>query len=408
MCVRGCLVSGNANNGSNAGLAYSNANNSPSNANANIGSRLRCNNNKNNSVTHKLCHLAENNNFKDCFGSIITKEKSSYSTMKRIGNIYNRIIDIDNLFLADENARKGKTNSYGVKCHDKRREENIKKLHELLKNKDYKTSSYNIFKIYEPKERQIFQLPYFPDRIVHHAIMNILEPIWVDSFTTDSYSCIKKRGIHGCVKSVKKALKDIENTQYCLKIDIRKFYPTIDHDILKQIVRRKIKCKDTLDLIDEIINSANGVPIGNYLSQYLANLYLTYFDHWLKEDVRVKYYFRYADDMVFLAHDKAYLHSLLVQINDYLVNNLNLYIKDNYQVFPVDSRGIDFVGYIFRHDYVLIRKSIKIKFSRKVRRLKKNGVDEKQFKQVTSSWYGWCKHANAINLLKKYSYDSTL
>ena len=328
--------------------------------------------------------------------------------MKRINNIYERIISIENLYLADENARKKKEKTYGVMLHDKNREENIKKLHENLKNKQHKTSCYRIFKIYEPKERTIYQLPYYPDRIVHHAIMNVLEPVWVDSFIKHTYSCIKKRGIHGCQEAVKRAMRDIEGTKYCLKIDVRKFYPSIDHNILKDIIRKKIKCKDTLDLIDEIIDSAEGVPIGNYLSQYMANLYLSYFDHWIKEDLNVKYYFRYADDMVFLHPNKSELWNIYNKVDGYLRGNLNLQIKDNYQVFPVDIRGLDFVGYVFKHDYVLIRKSIKIKFTRKVRKLKKKEVDENQFKQKTSGWYGWCKHANAINLLKKYSYDSKL
>ena len=328
--------------------------------------------------------------------------------MKRINNIYERIISIDNLNLADENARKKKEMTYGVMLHDKNREENIKKLHESLKNKQHKTSRYRIFKIYEPKERIIYQLPYYPDRIVHHAIMNVLETVWVDSFVKHTYSCIKKRGIHGCQRAVKRAMRDIEGTKYCLKIDVRKFYPSIDHNILKNIIRKKIKCKDTLDLIDEIIDSAEGVPIGNYLSQYMANLYLNYFDHWIKEKLKVKYYFRYADDMIFLHSNKSELWDIYNKVDEYLRESLNLQIKDNYQVFPVDIRGLDFVGYIFRHDYVLIRKSIKIKYTRKVRKLKKKGVDENQFKQKTSGWYGWCKHANAINLLKKYSYDSKL
>src|SRR5574344_1946182 len=128
--------------------------------------------------------------------------------MKRVGNIYNEIISLENLKLADEKARGGKLKSYGIKLHDKNRENNILKLHEQLKNKTYKTSEYNIFKIYEPKERDIYQLPYFPDRIVHHAVMNILEPIWVSIFTSDTFSCIKGRGIHVCWKKVEDALRD--------------------------------------------------------------------------------------------------------------------------------------------------------------------------------------------------------
>jgi len=321
--------------------------------------------------------------------------------MKRVGNLYDKIIDIDNLCLADEKARRGKLNSYGVKTHDNNREQNILNLHDMLKNKTFRTSQYHIFKIYEPKEREIFRLPYFPDRIVHHAVMNILEPLWVSVFTADSFSCIKKRGIHGAMKKVKQALMDVDNTLYCLKIDISKFYPSIDHDILKQIIRRKIKCPDTIWLLDQVIDSAPGVPIGNYLSQYFANLYLTYFDHWIKEDVGIKYYFRYADDMVFLHSDKAFLHCLLVMINNYNYTELNMSLKSNYQVFPVAKRGIDFVGFVFYHTHMKIRKGIKKNFCRAVAILnKRKNVSENDYKQRISSWLGWAKYSNSRHLLK--------
>ncbi len=189
--------------------------------------------------------------------------------MKRIKNLYDEIISLENLQLADERARKGKIRSYGVQLHDKNREANLQRLHESLKSQTYKTSKYRIFKIYEPKEREIYQLHYFPDRITHHAIMNVLEPIWVSLFNKNTYSCIKNRGIHAAVKSVKHSLRcDVEGMKYCLKIDIRKFYPSIDHDVLKKVKRRKIKDVKLLWLLDEIIDSVpNGVPIGNYLSQ---------------------------------------------------------------------------------------------------------------------------------------------
>jgi retron-type reverse transcriptase len=321
--------------------------------------------------------------------------------MKRIGNIYEKIIDIDNLRLADEKARRGKLKSHGVIRHDKNREENILRLHEMLKNKTFRTSEYDIFKIYEPKEREIYRLPYFPDRIVHHAIMNVLEPIWVSIFTTDTFSCIKNRGIHGAMQKVKTAMRDVENTQYCLKIDVKKFYPNIDHDILKEIIRRKIKCKDTLELLDQVIDSAPGVPIGNYLSQYFANLYLAYFDHWIKEEMGIKYYFRYADDMVFLHADKAFLHGLLVCVNNYLHTELKLSLKGNFQVFPIDARGLDFVGFRFYHTHTLIRESIKKNFCKAVAKLNKNkNISDNDYKQRISSWLGWAKYSNSKHLLK--------
>lgn len=313
--------------------------------------------------------------------------------MKRLNNLYSQIISIDNLRLADTKASKGKSKQYGVELHKKQQETNIFLLHEMLLNKTYKTSPYTTFKVYEPKERVVYRLPYFPDRITHHAVMNILEPIFVSVFTNDSYSCIKGKGIHACAKSVEKALEDKEGTEYCLKMDIKKFYPNIDHSALKQLLRRKIKDNDLLWLLDEIIDSAEGLPIGNYLSQYFANFYLTYFDHWLKEVKGVKYYFRYADDLVILSDNKPHLHQLLFDIKQHLSGELKLIVKDNYQIFPVDSRSIDFVGYRFYHTHIMLRKSIKQNFARMLANNKNN--------KSIASYNGWLSHADCINLKKK-------
>jgi len=299
--------------------------------------------------------------------------------------------------LADSIARKGKQNQPGVIKFDQNPTENILKLHKMLVEKTYKTSPYTTFPIYEPKERLIFRLPYYPDRIVHHAVMIPLESIFVSVFTKDTYSCIKKRGIHAAARSVREALKNISNTQYCLKLDIKKFYPNVDHAILKQLLRRKIKDMDLLWLLDSIIESAPGLPIGNYLSQYFANFYLTYFDHWMKEQKHVKYYFRYADDMVILSDNKPYLHQLLSEISNYLQDNLKLTVKANYQVFPVDVRGIDFVGYVFYHTHTRLRKSIKKRFARMLRRNKNP--------QSIASYRGWATHCNSKNLLRKLLHE---
>jgi len=313
--------------------------------------------------------------------------------MKRIGNLYNKIISIENLKEADKKAQKGKSKQYGVQLHNRNKKSNLILLHKMLKNRTYKTSDYEIFKVYEPKEREVYRLPYFPDRITHHAIMNILEPIFTTVYTADSYSCIKGKGIHATLNYVKKSLKDIKGTTYCLKLDIVKFYPSIDHDILKQLLKRKFKDADLIWLLEEIIDSADGLPIGNYLSQHLANFYLTYFDHWIKENKQVKYYFRYADDIVILHHSKAYLHNLLAEIKFYLKSNLKLIIKENYQVFPIVSRGIDFVGYRIYHTHILLRKRIKQNFARM---LKKNPNNAS-----IASYKGWMKHCNSNHLIKK-------
>jgi hypothetical protein len=315
--------------------------------------------------------------------------------LKRIGNLYDKIISIENLELADKRAQKGKHKQKSVIKHNKNREENILKLHNLLKNKQYKTSDYHLFNLYEPKKREISSLPYYPDRIVHHAILNQLELIFTNCLISQTYSCIKKRGIHKCLRDVNKALKDKISTTYCLKIDIKKFYPSIDHAILKQKLRTKLKDKDLLYLLDEIIDSCNkGVPLGNYLSQWFANFYLNSFDHWLKEKIKIRYYFRYCDDIVILHESKEYLYCLKKEIENYLFTNLNLFLS-NYQIFPVKDRGIDFVGYKSFHDYILLRKSIKERFKKMVLRNKNN-------KSIVS-YYGWLKHADCKNLLKKYN-----
>jgi len=313
--------------------------------------------------------------------------------MKRIGNLYEQIYSLKNLQEADAKAQQGKSSRYGVILHNENCEGNLLVLQDLLASKRYRTSAYEIFTIYEPKERLVYRLPYFPDRITHHAIMNVLEPIFVKTFTTDTYSCIKMRGIHQLLRKITADTRhDVAGTRYCLKFDIKKFYPSIDHAVMKKLLRKKFKDKDLLWLLDEIIDSAPGLPIGNYLSQYLANFYLSYFDHWIKEQKAVKYFYRYADDIVVLDGDKARLHALLVEIKSYLAD-LKLEVKDNYQVFPVEARGIDFVGYVIYHTHVKIRKSIKKKFARKMAR---NANDKSK-----ASYLGWLKHCNAKHLTKK-------
>lgn len=371
--------------------------------------------------------------------------------MVRYDNLYARIWDPDNIRLAYYKARKGKGSRLGVILFEKDLEANILALSEQLRTKTYVTSPYHIFTIYEPKEREIYRLP-FPDRVVHHAIMNVLEPIWVSLFSSSTFSCIKGRGIHGAERAVIKALRmDPEGTRFCLKGDIRKFYPSIDHDKLKEIIRRKIKDEDLLWLLDSIIDSAPGVPIGNYLSQYLANLYLAYFDHDLRtcfglrdndkalsayvpEYIRIskaiartdeekaeiakgndylaaklrksvhslKWYQRYADDYTIEHSDKAFLHLLNDWIGLYFGRELKLHVKPNWQIFPIEDRGIDFVGYVFRHDYVLLRKSIKQRFFRKVARAieKDPKITKETLLHTVCSYYGWCLHSDSKHLLQ--------
>lgn len=324
--------------------------------------------------------------------------------MKRFGNLYSQICSMENIYQAYLNAKTGKGSTYGVVLFEKDLENNLLSICKSLTDKTYTISEYKTFIIHDPKEREIYRLP-FRDRVVHHAIMNILAPIWIPIFISHTYSCIKGRGIHGALKHLKKDLKDKDNTQYCLKMDIRKFYPSIDHVILKRIIRKKIKDKSVLWLLDNIIESSPGIPIGNYTSQFLSNLYLSYFDHWIKEEKHIRYYYRYADDMVILSKNKNELQTLLQDIKIYLHDNLNLILKNNYQIFPIGKRGIDFIGYVFFHTHIRMRKSIKKNFCKKISKLNKEKLSSRDYKIAISPWLGWAKHCNSRHLIKKIIKD---
>lgn len=265
--------------------------------------------------------------------------------MKRYSGLHDKLCTIENIEVADDNARKNKNKKYGINKYDKNRQYENEDLVDKLFNLKYKTSKYSLYKIYEPKERIIYRLPYYPDRIAHHAIMNVVKDIWTKSFIHNTYSCIEGRGIHLCANNLKRDLRKYPNeTTYCLKLDIRKFYPSIPHDGLKKCIRKKIKDKDFLMILDEIIDSTDnvrdisskltnkigiGVPIGNYLSQYFANLYLSELDHLCKEELKCKFYYRYADDIVILSDNKDFLHKVLIYIKLY-VHTIGLKVKDNY------------------------------------------------------------------------------
>lgn len=326
--------------------------------------------------------------------------------MKRYGNLYEEICGMENIEFAHQNARKGKSHYREVKMIDREPGKYLNEIHLMLKNKTYRNSKYEIMerKMNNGKIRKIYKLPYFPDRIIHHAIMQIVGQIWYKTLIRDTYSSVKGRGIHDAVKRIKEALRDKENTKYCLKLDVTRFYPGIDNNILKQIIRKKIKDTELLWLIDEIVDSTDGVPIGNYLSQYFGNIYLSEFDHYMKEMKNCKYYFRYCDDVVILHSDKAFLHELRQFISEYLHETRSLTVKDNWQIFPIDKRGIDFLGYRFFHDYVLLRRSIKDRLVRKIRKINKKWRIMRHSQVINSimSYYGWVKYANCRNLMRKY------
>ncbi len=328
--------------------------------------------------------------------------------MKRHGHLYPQVHDLENIRVAHRNARKGKSHYPEVRRIERNPEPAFLRIQEMLQCKTYRTSPYVRFETRcSGKLRQISKLPYFPDRIVHHAVMQVVGPLWTRTLIADTYACIRGRGIHKGARRIRQALRDEDGTRYCLKCDVKQFYPSVNPDILKAILRRKIKDKDLLWLLDEIIDSAPGLPIGNYLSQHFGNLYLSGMDHWLKERKRCRYYYRYCDDLVVLHGSKPFLHDLRRQIEAYLQVRLALELKNTWQVFPVAARGIDFLGYRFFPHYTLARKSIATRFKRKTRRIRKKGRGMEPAQVVNSlmSYYGWFKHADCHHLMRTHMDD---
>lgn len=321
--------------------------------------------------------------------------------MKRKGYLFEKICDMDNLRLAEVNAGHGKGSRQEVAQFRANLEQNLAEIRAQLVNKTYHTSAYTCFIKHEPKERVIFKLPY-RDRVVQWAIMQVLEPVWTPTLTRDTYACIRGRGVHSLLHQLRKDLRnDPDGTKYCYKIDIRKFYPSITHSILKQVVRHKIKDPDLLWLLDDIIDSADGVPIGNYISQHLANLYLSELDHMAKEEWKVKYYYRYADDIAALSDSKKFLHDLHDKVVRYLHEHRRLELKPNYQIFPVEARGIDYVGYVTRHSYCRARKRNKKALCKIVAKLRHKGLTSEEIRLRVASRLGFIVHADSKHLIDK-------
>jgi len=322
--------------------------------------------------------------------------RSTQANMKRYSNLYEKVYNIDNIFKAYNNAKKGKKHYHEVKMIEKDEDRYLFALQDILINKQFVNSEYEVFiKQTGGKQREIYRLPFYPDRIVHHCIVQVMYPIWIKLLIRDTFSTIPGRGVHDGVYKLKAALKDVQGTQYCLKLDVRKFYPSVDHGVLKNILARKIKDQRLISLLDEIIDSAPGIPIGNYISQWFGNLYLAYFDHYVKEQLGIKYYFRYCDDLVILSDSKQHLRGVQIAIKQYLNEHLKLNLKSNNQIFPVGKRGIDFLGYRFYHTHILIRKSILKEFKRKIK-------GNLATPETQSAYWGWFKHANTYNLTQKY------
>lgn len=311
--------------------------------------------------------------------------------MKRYGHIFDRLASEDNLLRAHKEARKGKLQYREVIAFDADPVSSVAAIRCRLLDGTYTVHSYRHFITYEGgKERVIDWNPCYADNVVQHAVEQTAGRYLLASCIRDTYAGFRGRGIHDGVRRIKKFLREYSADQpiYILKMDVRKFYASVDHDILKAKIRRRIKDPRVLDLLDKIIDSHPvGLPIGNYLSQLFANYFLSDFDHFVKAR-GFRHYARYCDDIVVIHHDKQSLHELMLDCFGFL-GELKLTVKANAQVYPIERCGLNFLGYIFSRTDVRLRKSVERSFRRAVRRYKLKPC-VKTFASLTSYW-GWIR-----------------
>jgi len=330
--------------------------------------------------------------------------------MKTYKNLYPKIYDFENLHLAYLKARRCKRYRHDVLRFSANLEDNLIDIQNHLIWKTYRTGRYRFFTVYEPKERLIASLS-FRDRVVHHALHNIIEPIFERSMIHDSYACRKEMGVLSGVQRTTRFLRDSTRRWgrvYCLKGDVKKYFPSVHHETLKQIIRKRIACPDTLEMIDRIIDSTGeevGMPIGNLTSQLFANVYLSELDHFVKEECGVKYYIRYMDDFVILYDDKRVLKNLLEDVEYYLRVALRLRLNDKTQIFPVGPRPIDFLGYRIFPEYRLLRKGNLRRTKRKLKKFARlyalGQISLLDVQPSIVSWIGHAQHADSWRVRNK-------
>ncbi len=331
--------------------------------------------------------------------------------MKRYGNLWNDVVSFEALLEAAEQARTGKRFRPAVAAFDFHLEHELLKLQDELSTLTYRPGGYRSFFIYEPKKRQISAAPY-RDRVVHHTLVNVLEPIFERTFIVDSYACRKGKGTHAAVNRCQQYSRQY---RYVLKADIRKFFPSLDHQILKGLLARKIKDPYVLWLLDQIIDGSNpqeeipltfpgddlftsserrkGIPIGNQTSQFFANVYLDPLDHFVKDRLGMKGYVRYVDDFLVFSDAKKCFTEIREQIRQFLVTlRLRLHPKKNV-IFPVRD-GIRFLGYRVFPTHRLLPKDNVRRFRRRVREMQlayANGAIS--LPDIQRRLMSWCGHA---------------
>ncbi len=307
---------------------------------------------------------------------------------------YDDIISLDNLLLAWAGFLRGKRNTPDVQEFELRLMDHIISLHHNLKTKTYLHSGYHAFNISDPKPRNIHKAS-VRDRLIHHALYRSLYWHFNKKFIYDSYSCRLGKGTHKALNRFRyfsrKASRNNTKTLWILKCDIKKFFASIDQEILLHILSKHLTDPDTLNLLKTVIHSfPHGLPLGNLTSQLLVNVYMNEFDQYIKHQLKVKYYIRYADDFVLMSTDKQYLEQLLSQIKDFLQAKLKLTLHPNKIFLKTLASGVDFLGWVHFVDHRVLRTVTK---RRMMGRLKEGSSEE-----AKQSYLGMLKHGNGYKL----------
>lgn len=340
--------------------------------------------------------------------------------MKRIGHITNQsgervtlaeaMADYANVQKAYNKARKCKRYRKDVLLFTKDKEDNLETVRNDILGLSYEPSEYRYFKVYEPKERQIMALPFY-DRVVQHAINNVLEPIFNQRFIFHSYACRKTKGMHAASDTLQEWLYEWQKFHpdqpiYAIKADIHHYFQSINHDVLKAELRKVIKDAGALVLIDRIIDHNGqmpdgvGIPVGNLTSQLFANIYLNKLDQYIKHTLGAKYYMRYMDDFIILSPDKEQLRRWLADIERFLRDELKLELNPKTTILAAKN-GIDFVGYKHRATHRKVRPDSIKRIKKTIKKYESGKITKEQLQKSIASWTGHAGHADSYNLQKK-------
>lgn len=325
--------------------------------------------------------------------------------LKRYGYLYDNVCDLGNIKDAIRRASLGKRHQTRVRRILDNIDARALEIRNMLMDQTFTPSQPKIKTILDGpsgKTRTICKPTFFPDQIVHWALMLQLEPVMMKGMYEHNCGSVPGRGSSHGQRVLRKWLdRDVRNTRYCLKMDVRKFYPSIKGEHLKPYFRLKFKDRRCLWLIDQVIDSFDGQPIGYYTSQWFANFFLQDLDHFIKEKLGAAYYIRYVDDLVLLGPNKKKLHRARADIETFL-SAKGLHLKGDWQVFPIRARDIDFLGMRFYRDKTLLRKRTALRIRRRVSRIRKKGRLSGRDAAAVISYWGWIKHTDSYAFYHRY------